>query len=100
MGATVATQTIAIMDTSGRRLKEPRRGELRYWKRHKNVEANLRAAIKYTEAFVKKYHRGVVVLLITGADKMPVYQGKWGTNNKPFFGWKPNPVAEYWRKRV
>ena len=91
----VRTRHITIVSPAGDRLKKPVWSRARVWRKYREVLPNLRRAIDYAREVLAKQRIGTVVYI----GDVPVYHCKWG-DGRAFRGWKANPVAEYWRKRL
>ena len=91
----VRTRHITIVSPAGERLKQPVWSRARLWRKYRDLLPNLRRAIDYAREVLAKQRIGTVVYI----GDVPVYHCKWG-DGRAFKGWKANPVAEYWRKRL
>ena len=76
------------------------------WNRDRDNVFNLQDAIKMALARLKARHQGTVVYIRAVANNLPskktipIWEAKWGHDDLPFISWKPNPVADMWRKRL
>lgn len=91
----VSTKHITITSATGERLKDPVWSKPRMWRRSKNNATNLLRAITHANNVLEQKRIGTVVYV----GDMPVYHCKWGAG-KAFTGWKANPAAEYWRRKL
>ena len=91
----VRTRHVTIVSPAGERLKKTVWGKARVWRKYKDLLPNLKQAITYARGVLAKQRIGTVVYI----GDVPVYHCKWG-DGRAFKGWKANPVAEYWRKRL
>ena len=92
--AQVKTLSITIYTPDGKRLGYTKKGKVRWWTKHPDTASNLRQAITYAKATLNK-HMGTIVYVGT----VPVYHCKWNPGIT-FYGWKSNPVAGMWRKKL
>lgn len=91
----VRTRHITIVSPEGNRLKKPLWSRFKLWRKYRDVLPNLKRAITYAREVLAEKQIGTVVYV----GDVPIYHTKWG-GGRPFEGWKKNPVAEYWRRRV
>lgn len=73
------------------------------WSRYSDNAKNLAQAIKAATNYLLRGHIGSIIYINQGRNinnAIPIWQGKWGTDNKPFFAWKSNPVGEYWKRKL
>lgn len=91
----VSTRHITITSATGERLKKPVWSKPRMWRRSKNTATNLHRAIAYANNVLEQKRIGTVVYI----GDIPVYHAKWG-GGRAFMGWKANPAAEYWRRKI
>lgn len=96
MGTTrlVRTRQVTLTSLEGKRLSKPVWGKAKLWKRARGILLNLKLAIAYAHKALEK-RIGTVVYV----GDVPVYHTKFG-GGKAFAGWRKNPVAEYWRRKV
>ena len=95
MGARVSTRHVTITSPSGDRLSKAVWSKERVWHKYKETLSNLKQAITYARNVLKKKQLGTIVYV----GDQPVYHCKWG-GGRGFQGWKNNPVAEYWRRKL
>jgi len=71
------------------------------WDKKKTTEGNIREAVDYANFTLKIWKSGTVVYVKRGyGEPVPIYQAKYGNDGSYFTAWKPNPLAEYWRRRI
>lgn len=78
-------------------------GSIKEWVKNDSVEQNLRAAIKFGRALLRRQRTGTIVYIVGRGYTEPVavYDCKWGHDNKPYMNWKQyTPVALYWQARL
>ena len=77
-------------------------GEYREWSNHKDNVLNFREAMKYAVNYLKRRHIGTLVYITQKGERdiLPLWEAKWGHDNKPYIAWKRYPVADFWRRRV
>ena len=93
--AIVSTRHVTITNPAGDRLKKAIWTAPKIWRKYKEVAANLKQAITYARKVLAKKQIGTIVYV----EDTPVYHCKWG-GGRGFQGWKNNPVAEYWRRKL
>jgi len=91
----VRTRHLTLYTATGKRLKKPGWSRARVWKKHRDTLSNLKQAIAYAQGTLERQRIGTVVYV----GGVSVYHAKWG-GGKAFTGWKSNPAASYWQKRV
>ena len=91
----VRTRHVTITSPEGERLKKPVWSRAKVWKRYKDIVSNLKQAITYAREMVETRQIGTVVYV----GEIPVFHAKWG-GGRAFTGWKANPAAEYWRRKL
>ncbi len=97
----ILSRNVSLKDRFGRRIQQPRWGRWMHWSQHSNITANLRDAIQYAVIQLKVYGVGTVVYVSRPSQNpVEIYQAKAGVNVNNYLGWKKNPVADYWKRRV
>jgi len=91
----VRTRHVTITSPEGERLKRPMWGKAKRWAKSRDILTNLRQAINYARKVMDKKRLGTVVYI----GDVPIYHCKWG-GGRVFAGWKANPAAGYWRRKV
>ena len=91
----VTTKHVTIYSPEGSRLKDAVWSRARVWRKYKDTLGNLKQAITFAREVMDRKQIGTVVYV----GDTPVYHTKWG-GGRAFYGWKSNPVAEWWRRRV
>ena len=95
--AVITTRHVTLMDKNGHRIQKPRYpGKPHIWNHQDTPEKNLLQAIKYALWVLKEKQVGTVIWV----NKIPVWHCKFGTDGSYFQGWKDDPLAEYWKRRV
>jgi len=95
MAKIISTRHVTITSATGERLKEPVWSKPRMWRKSKNVLTNLKRAITYAQNVLEQKRIGTVVYVGNAA----VYHCKWG-GGRAFQGWKSNPAAEWWKRKL
>jgi len=77
-------------------------GRYRAWLRNEDMVLNIKEAIRYAKRYLRDNHIGTIVYIAKEGTRsaLPIWEAKWGHDNLPFMAWKPNPAAEYWRRRI
>ena len=91
----VRTRHVTITSPSGERLKTGVWSRAKRWAKSPDALTNLRQAINYAKSVMDKKHLGTIVYI----GDVPIYHCKWG-GGRVFAGWKNNPAAEYWKRKV
>lgn len=91
----VSTRHVRITSRTGERLKKAVWTEPKLWRKSRDIAANLKQAITYARRVLRDKRIGTVVYV----GDVPVYHCKWGAG-RAFQGWKDNPVAGYWRRKL
>ena len=95
MAKTITTRHVTIISAEGERLKKAVWSRPRHWRKHKATESNIKQAITFANNKLNTDHIGTVVYV----GNMPIYHTKWG-GGKGFAGWKNNPVAGFWKRKL
>ena len=95
MRYTVKIKHVVIKNKEGGWTSKP------LWSRAKvfvagDLLTRIKNAIRYAHRILNEKQTGTVIYI----NDIPIYHTKWGNDGQPFSGWKPNPVAEYWRRQV
>ena len=61
-----------------------------------NLAEYIRNALTYAHRILNRKQIGTVVSI----NDIPVYHTKWGNDGYPFYGWKDNPTAQYWKRSL
>ena len=91
----VFSKSIIENDKNGKRLHTTKWGRPRTWDRKELPLDNLKMAIRWARASMKKTHTGYVIyrrVVINGipTEKIePLFQAKWGHDDLPFTALKP-----------
>ena len=93
--AAITTRNVSIFAKDGTRLKKVAWGRVVRWNKAADTPANLQQAIAYAKDTLRKKRIGTIVYV----GGVPVYHAKWGGKSS-FAGWKSNPVAGMWRKKL
>ena len=97
----VLSRYVTLKDKYGRRLQKARWGKWMVWNKHSDMAQNVKDAVQYAVHQLKVWDIGTVVYLKGRAgEPTPIYQAKAGLDGSHFLGWKPNPVAGYWRRKL
>lgn len=77
-------------------------GSFKAWLGSKDMVLNIKEAIRYAKQQLRRQHIGTIVYIAKKGTKsaIPIWEAKWGHDNLPFMAWKPNPAAEYWRRKI
>jgi len=77
-------------------------GNFRAWLKKEDMVLNIKDAIRYARQYLQANHIGTIVYIARKGTRaaIPIWEAKWGHDNLPFMAWKPNPAAEYWRRRI
>lgn len=92
--APVKTRSVTVHSPDGTRLQVAKWGKVRRWNKSPDTISNLKQAIAHANTALRK-RMGTIVYVGTA----PVYHGKWSPASS-YAGWKGNPVANYWRKKI
>lgn len=77
-------------------------GKFVVWLKHEDMVLDIQEAISYAKKKLRENHIGTIVYIAKKGtmSALPIWEAKWGHDNLPYMAWKPNPAAEYWRRRV
>ena len=74
------------------------------WRRYSDPARNIKQAVDAGKGFLKRRRVGTVVYIArTNQDPRnatPIWHAKYGTDSSFFKGWKANPIADMWRRRI
>ena len=74
------------------------------WRRYSDTARNINEAVNAGKGYLKRRRVGTVVY-IGGPNQdprnaAPIWHAKFGTDGSFFKGWKANPIADMWRRRI
>ena len=98
---TVLSRNVFITDRFKKRTQTTRWGKWMKWGQHKDSALNVCDAVQYAIHQLKVWGVSTVVYVRgRGKEPTPIFQAKAGLDGSRFLGWKPNPVADYWRRQL
>ena len=101
----VLIKSIRSVNSQGGRLTPVIMGSFRVWNKHRGIQENLKDVITHAKKRLRSTMVGAIVYIRplagkTPGEALPIWQAKWGFDGKPFMDWKPNPVADYWKRKL